>query len=277
MVIEIYLDLAELTRSQKMIILDEDGKRWDVAEALNPSFSSSSRPTSRNEVSSQVLLERWVISLDGEPTGSSMRLDSLSTVYKRGIPLFRSLYTFGRTMPAFRYNRRLLKQPPNQPTVKLNYRILNGNFKSPKRDTLDIPLAQSEDAVIERYSFEPLQCSAGTLNISVAYRSNCDFRVDDTESLMSSHFMASDDNYFRPSLPGRQKEPAQVPSSVPNAKAEHRADMGDQGQVYGSMSTFHKTGAALGSSPLSAIRANRDTQSPDTPPQKMPPSQRTSI
>ena len=148
MVIETYLDLSELTRSQSLVIVDDQGKRWDVAEALNPSFTST-RPSSRTGATTQVTLERWVISLEGSPTDSMMHPDSLSSVYKRGIPLFRSLYTFGRTLPAFRYSRRLARQPPNQPVVKLNYRIYNGQFKSPRRETLDILLLPNDDRVTE--------------------------------------------------------------------------------------------------------------------------------
>ncbi|KIW04328.1 uncharacterized protein PV09_04619 [Verruconis gallopava] len=277
MIIEIYLDLTQLTRSQKLIILDDNGKRWDVADTLNRTLAPGDRPTSKTANASQLVLERWRISLDGSPRDSAMQPGSLSAVYKRGIPLFRSLFTYGRTMPAFKYSRRLLKQPPNHPTVKLNYRILDGAVPSSKVDTLHIPLALSEDDVVEQYSFEHLQCSAGTLNISVTYRTNCDFRVDDTESLMSSHFMASDDHYFRPSLAGRRTEAAVVPSSVPNARHDYSPDSQQEGQVYGSLSTFHRSGAAApGTSPLSAMRAIRDDATPDTPPLRTQPDHRRS-
>ena len=276
MIIEIYLDLTQLTRSQKLIILDENGKRWDVADNLQQTLFPGGR---RSEVVDEVVLERWQISLDGSRGDSAVQASTLSAVYKRGIPLFRSLFTYGRTMPAFRYSRRLLKVPPNQPTVKLNYRVLNAATAEPKRDTLSIPLARIEEEVVEKYEFEPLHCSAGTLNISVAYRSNCEFRVDDTESLMSSHFMASDDA-FRPSLAGRKTETAAVPSSVPNARHGYSPGSRDEGQVYGSLSTFHRTGgAAPGTSPLSAIRAIRDDgPSDETPPSSTAPaSHRRSI
>jgi hypothetical protein len=34
--IEVYLDMKDLTNSQTLVVIDESGKRWDVAEALNP-------------------------------------------------------------------------------------------------------------------------------------------------------------------------------------------------------------------------------------------------
>jgi autophagy-related protein 13 len=225
-----------------------------------------------------VTLERWEIRLDGSPSDSVMHPDKLSTVYKRGIPLFRSLFTYGRTLPSFKYTRRIARQPANQPVLKLKYRINSGRFKTPRRDTLSVPFLPSDERVTEHYSFEPLQCSAGTLNCSVTYRTKCEFRVDDSESLLSSHFMGLDDHYFRPSLAGRQQEPVVVPSSVPNAKKDYTEDVREQGQAYGSLSTFHRTGHALGSSPLSAMRAVRDdnsNSSVDTPPQRIQPNHRS--
>jgi autophagy-related protein 13 len=41
MIIETYLDASRLTNSQSLVIVDENGKRWDVLEALNASDSSS--------------------------------------------------------------------------------------------------------------------------------------------------------------------------------------------------------------------------------------------
>jgi autophagy-related protein 13 len=278
LVIEIYLDLAELSSSQSLVIVDDDGKRWNVAETLNPSSAAGARPPKNMDRATRVTLERWEIRLDGSPSDSVMHPDKLSTVYKRGIPLFRSLFTYGRTLPSFKYTRRIARQPANQPALKLKYEINSGRFKTPRRDTLAVPFLPGDERVTEHYSFEPLQCSAGTLNCSVTYRTKCEFRVDDSESLLSSHFMGLDDHYFRPSLAGRQQEPVVVPSSVPNTRKDYAEDVREQGQAYGSLSTFHRTGHTLGSSPLSAMRAVRDdnsNSSVETPPQRIPPNHRS--
>ena len=34
MVLEVYLDTSHLTQNQALVIVDDDGKRWDVADAL---------------------------------------------------------------------------------------------------------------------------------------------------------------------------------------------------------------------------------------------------
>jgi autophagy-related protein 13 len=277
LIIEIYLDLAELTRSQSLVVIDDQGRRWDVAEALGVSAASNARTSSRSSTSAQVTLERWEIELDDSTEDNLVDKDGLAVVYKRSIPLFRSLYTYTRQLPAFKFYRRIARQPAGQPALTPKYRVMSGAFKSPRKDTLDIPLSPDDNKVTERYAFEPLQCPAGSLGISVTYRSKCEFRVDDSESLLSSHFMGLDDHYFKPSLPGRQDATQMVPSSVPTSRREYSDEGRDQGQVYGSMSTFHKTGAALGASPISALRAMRDdaaTPPTVTPPQKMPPNHR---
>ncbi|KAF2396949.1 hypothetical protein EJ06DRAFT_551429 [Trichodelitschia bisporula] len=268
LILEIYLDLTELTRSQSLVVIDDAGKRWDVAEALNPPVAGT-RPPSRLGRTTHVTLERWEIRLDDHTGDYTPQHDSLSNVYKRGIPLFRSLYTWTRLLPAWKFYRRISKQPANHPALKPMYRVLNGQFKSPRKDTLDVPLCRGEEGVTDSYAFDALQCPAGQLNISVTYRKNCDFRVDDSESLLSSHFMGMDDHYFRPSL-----VPTPQPGSAPTARKEP-ADVDRGGQVYGSMSTFHNLGPAPSSSPISALRAARDIGSlspSDTPPQKQRPS-----
>lgn len=275
--IEVYLDMKDLTNSQTLVVIDEAGKRWDVAEALNPPVESAARPPSRMGKTTQIVLERWRIQIgDKTSVPSSDLKDPLPNVYKKAVVLFRSLYTCTRFLPAWKYYRRMAKQPANHPSLKLNYRISNDDFKSPRRDTLDVPLYPSSENITDNQIFAPSNSPIGPFCISVTYRSNCDFRVDDSESLLSSHFMGMDDHYFEPSLGGRPHEIGQVPGSLPVNKI-HSQNTPDRGQAYGSLSTFHQVGPATGTSPMSALRAARDMplQSPtESPPQKLPPNHR---
>lgn len=276
--IEVYLDMKDLTNSQTLVVIDEFGKRWDVAEALNPPAESTARPPSRMGKATQVVLERWRIQIgDKNSVPSSDLKDPLPNVYKKAVVLFRSLYTCTRFLPAWKYYRRMAKQPANHPSLKLNYRISNDDFKSPRRDTLDVPLYPSSENVADSQTFAPSNSPIGPFCISVTYRTNCDFRVDDAESLLSSHFMGMDDHYFEPSLGSRPQEIGQVPGSLPVNRL-HSQNTPDRGQAYGSLSTFHQVGPATGASPMSALRAARDMplQSPtDSPLQKLPPDHRT--
>ncbi|KAF2276698.1 uncharacterized protein EI97DRAFT_318796 [Westerdykella ornata] len=268
--IEIYLDIAGLDSKQSLVIHDGDGKRWDVGEALNRLVE----PPSRLGGSTQIVLERWKVYI-GDKTSvhpSELR-DPLPNVYKKAVVLFRSLYAYLRFLPAWKYHKNIAKQPANFPSLKLNYRIYNGNFRTPRQDTLGIPLYPSPDDVLEYQDFTPSNSPIGPLCISVQYRTNCDFTVEDSESLLSSHFMGLDDNYLEQST----RSPGQGPGSVPVNKL-HPQETPDLGQAYGSMSTFHKVGVPTGTSPMTALRAVRDmpSSSPrESPPQKLPPNHRT--
>ncbi|KAF2791399.1 hypothetical protein K505DRAFT_66464 [Melanomma pulvis-pyrius CBS 109.77] len=271
--IEIFLDIKGLGHKQSLVIHDDQGKRWDISEALNVPVESSSRPPSRMGRSTELVLERWKIQVgDKNSVHPSELRDPLPNVYKKAVVLFRSLYAYLRFIPAFKYYKSIAKQPANHPSLKLKYRISNGDFKSPRPDTLSIPLYPSSESVTESQVFTPSNSPIGPLCISVDYRSNCEFSVDDSESLLSSHFMGLDDTYLEQS----NREPIQVPGSLPVNKLNPQGTP-ELGQAYGSMSTFHQVGPPTGTSPLSALRAVRDmpSSSPvDSPPQKLPPNHR---
>lgn len=264
-----------------MVIIDDLGKRWDVAEALDHAVRSNSRPPSRIEKITEVILERWKFSLGDEPAVYSELLDSdtLPHLYKQAVPIFRSLYSKARYLPAWKFYRRLAKPSSNQPVLKPKYRILNGNVRNSRRDTLDLPLHPGQEKITERADFASLDSPAGPWQISVQYRIDCNFRVDDSEALLSSHFMGMDDHYFRPSLADR--DTAAVPGSAPTARHRYLEGLQreqEHEQAYGSLSTFHNVGPAPGTSPVSAMRAVRDVSSTSpgsTPSQKLPPNHYT--
>ncbi|PVI05047.1 hypothetical protein DM02DRAFT_125473 [Periconia macrospinosa] len=272
--IEIYLDIKNLAHKQSLVIQDEQGKRWDVGEALNVPLESTSRPTSRVGKSTQLVLERWEVHVGDKRTVHPSELsDPLPNVYKKAVVLFRSLYAYLRFIPTHKYYKNIAKQPANYPSLKLNYRISNGTFKSPRPDTLNVPLYPSNEPVIETQEFTPSNSPVGPLCISVQYRTNCEFSVEDSESLLSSHFMGLDNTYLEQS----NRETNHIPGSLPVNKL-HPQESPDLGQAYGSMSTFHQPGPPAGTSPMSALRAVRDmpSSSPvESPPQKLPPNHRT--
>lgn len=188
----------------------------------------------------------------------------LPVVYKKGIILFRSLYAYAGLMPTWKFRRRLSKVKLNANALKINCRVINGNdyAQTPKEwDLLQVPLYEGGGDVTDRYSFEKVECPAGHFDISVAFRTNCEFRVDDSEALLSSHFINLDEHYFRPSL--NQKAPSQPlgyasagkeMNSLPSA-GTHPPQRPEYNQTYGSLSSFHHQGAVpSGASPISALR-----------------------
>lgn len=184
-------------------------------------------------------------------------------VYKKGIILFRALYTYAGLMPTWKFRRRLSKVKLNTSALKVNCRIINGNAydRTPKEwDLLQVPLYEGDEEVIDNFSFGKVESPAGHFNISVAFRTNCEFRVDDSEALLSSHFINLDEHYFRPSL--HQRAPSQPLgyasagkeiNSLPSAGI-HPPTKTEYGQTYGSLSSFHYQGTApSGASPLSTL------------------------
>jgi autophagy-related protein 13 len=191
--IEIYLDISGLGHKQTLVIHDDDGKRWDVAAVLNQ-VEPASRTTSRTVRPSQVILERWKIHVgDQDSVHPSDLSEPLPNVYKKAVVLFRSLYSHLRLLPAFKYNKSIAKQPANNPSLKLNYRITNSDFRSPLQDTLSLPLFPSRDPVTQALHIGSTNSPIGPLCVSVEYRTSCEFTVDDSESLLSSQFMGLDD------------------------------------------------------------------------------------
>ena len=260
--------------------MDDQGKAWDVLEALNASGSSVAG--SRRTKKTQVILERWTVEL-GEST-SALPADlgsQLPTIYKKSIVLFRSLFTYSKFLPAWKFTKRVAKWRSNPSFLAVNYRIVNGAQVQtpPTTDTLFTPLTEGGGRTVETFSFGATESAAGPFSIQVSYRTNCEFRVDDSEALLSSHFMGMDEQFFKPSLarPGNQ-EPGyfrgtKEVGSLPPQRSD-RADRPDRGQAYGSLSTFHQIEPRASSSPLSALRAAREfnAQSPsESPPQKMMP------
>ena len=290
MIIETYIDTEELTNNQSLVIIDDLGKRWDVEEALRGSLETTEHGERRTS-KPQVVLERWHLELGDSTKEYPKDLGTiLPRIYKNSIVLFRSLVTYAKLLPTWKLGKKISKPRSSHTIPKLKFRIVDAMeyMVDSDFDELSIPLFESTGKVTEDYSFGSIESPAGPFSISVTYRANCDFRIDNSEALLSSHFMGMDEDMFEPSL-GQQsgfRGPQQAVQhtgrrtdvgSLPQTRRDV-AEIAEQGQAYGSLSTFHNVGARVSSSPLSALRAARDMnmQSPsDSPPLKVPPDHRS--
>ena len=287
MIIETFLDTEDLTNNQSLVIIDDHGKRWDVEEVLNAAADAGRGK--RRITRPQVVLERWHIELGEPPKEISKDLAALlPRIYKNSIVLFRSLFTYAKLLPAWKFSKKLAKPRSSHSSLKLKYRITDGSQPGSlsSSDALNIPLFEGSGRVVEKFSFDSIESPAGSFSIQVSYRTSCDFRVDDSEALLSSHFMGMDDHYFEPSL-GHEDQKTQhkadyfargteAGSLPPQRKAI--SGVAEQGQAYGSLSTFHQAGRPAGASPLSALRAARELNTPspaNSSPQKPPANQRS--
>ncbi|KAL2127435.1 hypothetical protein VTI74DRAFT_9627 [Chaetomium olivicolor] len=267
MIIETYIDASGLSSSQSLVLLDENGKRWDVMEALNYSETSDDSPRKRHpqKRKAEVVLERWRVELKCLPELEQDEFGpTLPTVYKRSIVFFRSLFLTTRVMPCWKYSQQALAKGIH-PALEVKCRVLSAEPEYTTYDPLRLPLHDGRDIVTE-YVFTDLEVPVGRFYSSVTYRNDCNFRVDDAESLLSSRFIGGDESYFKPSIPKRRDERSDSyaePGSLPSQR-QGRGAQGPQ-QTYGSLSTFHGEGA-LGTSPITALRSVRpigsDTSSP---------------
>ena len=240
LVIEVYIDTSSLNPTQALVVHDEAGSRWDVCDALGSSANSSPRPTKNGNRLCEVVLERWTVSLSDTNNYTAAELDDLlPNVYKKGVVLFRSLYTLLRLLPAWKLHRRLARQPGGQQALKVKYRIRQEQgLARGQKDALLTPLCPSDSTttrtrssenVIGGHHFQPLVTPAGGLHIACTYRSTTlDFRVADAESLLSSRFL--DFDLPRPSaiMTGRSlpsgRQPAQPyppPSPSPRTQPQY--------------------------------------------------------
>jgi autophagy-related protein 13 len=286
------LTTEDLASNQSLVALDDQGKRWDVVEALASSYTSRT-DKGRALQEHEVILERWTVQLgeDGSPLPTDLT-NILPLVYKKSIVLFRSLFTYSNFLPAWKFSKALGKVR-SQGALRLRYRIMDGTQSGPRPqpDNLTVPLFDSKDKVVAEYAFGITDSPAGPFSVGVTYRIACDFRVDDSEALLSSRFLGTDDEIFTPSLPSEEQinhprtKPIHEVGSLPS-QTRHHVQHPDLGQAYGSLSTFHQVGPATGSSPISALRNANDlfadiqTPSPSTRPvplQRSPPSSRPAL
>ena len=151
LIIEVYLDTAELARNRTLVVLDERGSRWDVCKALEAPRSSSTSRSNTKKNNTQVILERWKIYLgDTAASRGSASADSPPNVYKKAVVLFRALYSFLHLMPAWKFGRRIAKEPATLTALRPMYRILNTEPLS--KDSLSMPRYATADPVTETYS-----------------------------------------------------------------------------------------------------------------------------
>ncbi|PQE25424.1 Autophagy-related 13 protein [Rutstroemia sp. NJR-2017a BBW] len=264
LIIETYLDTSALTNSQRLVIVDDHGKRWDVLDALSSSNGS-------NDGRSEVILERWRIELkDSSEERPSDFGSTLPTVYKKCIVFFRSLYSTAKIVPPSKFVKSLAKGGSSNGPLKVNCRITTGDVQPRRFDGLTQPLYDSNGPVTSDYVLGTTDTPAGQFSAEVSYRNDCNFRVDDSESLLSSRFMGADEQYFQPSLAARgdllrrrSTKQAEI-GSLPAHK--QLGDDSEPVQTYGSLSTFHGIAPLRAESPISALRAQRpagsDTSSP---------------
>jgi autophagy-related protein 13 len=106
----VLLTIPELTNNQVLVYLSPDSSRIRIS------------PTPRF-----VLLESFVLDLIPHANPADV---ALPTIYKHGIPLFRSLYTLLRILPSWKLHKRLRRRAGGGLGITLKVRPTDGDDPS---------------------------------------------------------------------------------------------------------------------------------------------------
>lgn len=193
LVIDVVLLTRDLTSNQTLVLLGDFGQRWDVE-------SGGAR---RRLASTEIVLERWTV--EWEPF-TAQDIPELPVTYKKSIVVFRSLFTLTRLLPAWKLRKKLAKSKLTGSALKVVCCIGNEAQSSDQeaRVPLSQPIVHGRESKVERHDFHSIETPAGKLRTSVEYRTECDFRIDDSEALLSSQFLTSDEG-------GLSRPPSSLP------------------------------------------------------------------
>ncbi|KAF4584887.1 hypothetical protein EYR40_001712 [Pleurotus pulmonarius] len=182
--IQVLLTIPELASNQVLVHLNND-------------IPSRIDPTPR-----YILLESHVLHFAHHGSTASFSSSSSSasdvappTIYKHGIPLFRSLYTFLRVLPAWKLYKRLKRRAGRNGNMSMIVRVKEADddvleFGMPI--TSQSPLLPSPILATQTHTFVPVPHPFGTITLTITYLSNPNFQIEDKESLFSNRFLAGD-------------------------------------------------------------------------------------
>lgn len=175
MTIEFYIDLTQIPRGYDLIHIDDENRRWSVTRSLQREIKTQGDI----DMPLKLIYERWTIELDARSSSvDTSGKDPPPNLYKKGVILMRSLYTYLRFLPAWKFTRRLSQKTGLDVLLKPKFDIIKGTVGS-NNDTLDWPIVdEEEEAVTEEYRFQPLPCTLGTIHLSTKYRANCNFELE---------------------------------------------------------------------------------------------------
>lgn len=211
MIIETFLDLRQLNPCEMVMLEDDHGGVWPVAEGGSKKL--------------EVVLERWLIEFDRSTnslTSFSGTPEELPMVYKQAIVLIRVIYGIVRLLPAYKVKKLVGKQ--SNKNLALRNRFIDG--KQPVNSKGRIGLSKSivphqmllTESHMTQREFSPIHTSLGTLRVSVAYRNHYKFNAQDQEERLSNHFMFSDSERARDSDELHDRNTASRPQSSHDPK-----------------------------------------------------------
>ena len=179
MIIETYLDLRQLTPNQVVILQDEHQNIWQVLRHKKQ----------------EIVLERWLIEFDANDVGEVVN-DELPSIYKQSIILFRSLYGLSRILPTFKLKKILSMENSG---LIISNKIIEGTQQISSKGRIGLSKSiiphqmMTTENHITHKQFQPIRTTSGTLKVSIAYRNQYRFSVQDSEQLLSNQFVNMDE------------------------------------------------------------------------------------
>lgn len=188
LVIDVFLDLRDLTKNHLVRLEDDDGNLWNVCKGTKKT---------------EVMLERWLIELDSDSTAfktyDSSR-ESQTNLSDQITLLLRYLYTLIKLLPVYELSKQYERQDDNDDPTRaysskltpiIGARIVDGSkpILSKGRIGLSKPILGLYANVIndtnipphlEQKKITPVWTKFGLLRVSVSYRRDCKFVIEDT-------------------------------------------------------------------------------------------------
>ncbi|RDB16414.1 Autophagy-related protein 13 [Hypsizygus marmoreus] len=186
--IQVLLAIPELTNNQVLVHVSPDSSRVRI------------HPTPR-----YVLLESFVLDFIPGHTPADV---PLPTIYKHGIPLFRSLFTLLRILPAWKLHKRLRRRVGGGPSLGITLRVRDG-------DDPDVLSLMNMSSQSQTHVFPSVPHPMGSLALSATYLTSPTFQLDELESLLSSRFLSLDQRPFTPTLAKNHLRDSSLSSSPP--------------------------------------------------------------
>ncbi|KAH7890632.1 autophagy-related protein 13-domain-containing protein [Phlebopus sp. FC_14] len=207
--LQVLLSIPELTTNQVLVYLSPDSSRVRID------------PTPQH-----ILLENWLLNFT--PSFPYTRYDDQpgdvapSTIYKHGIPLFRSLFSLLRILPSWKlFNklRRRMRGPYRNGNMSIQLRIKGLDDGLTNILGFDTPPAPNSPPLpFETHTFPAIPHPMGTLSLTAKYLTSPNFQLDELESLLSSRFLSLDEGPdFTPTLIKNQQRDSMsgLPGSLP--------------------------------------------------------------
>lgn len=206
--LQVLLSIPDLTTNQVLVHLAHDSSRSRVD------------PTPRH-----IVLENWLLNFAPEACGDSDS-DSVapSTIYKHGIPLFRSIYSLLRILPSWKLYKKLRRRTSNayrNGNLSIHLRVKGLDDGVSVTDILDFdtpPAPNAPPLQHQTHIFPAIPHPSGTLSLAITYLSSPNFQLDELESLLSSRFLSLDEGpEFTPTLAKNQQRDSLtgLPGSLP--------------------------------------------------------------